>query len=147
VFFERITADERQGFDLVGAEDRPNSINYYRDELLAFTKTCESLNIEIPFMFHAGETLLDTGGTNDPVNSNLFDVVVLNAKRIGHGYSILKHPRLIEEFKKRNICIELCPVSNELLQLCGNIKQHPFPQMLQAGLECTVNSDNPALFR
>ncbi|KAL9085340.1 MAG: hypothetical protein Q9165_007631 [Trypethelium subeluteriae] len=135
------------GFDLVGAEDRPNSISYYRDELLAFVKTCESLGIKIPFLFHAGETLLDTGGSKDPENSNLFDVVLLNSKRIGHGYSILKHPKLIEEFKKKRICIELCPVSNELLNLCRNIKQHPYPAMLQQGLECTVNSDNPALFR
>ncbi|KAI9708192.1 MAG: hypothetical protein M1820_004146 [Bogoriella megaspora] len=135
------------GFDLVGAEDRPNPINFYRDELLAFTSTCKDLGIEIPFLFHAGETLLDTGGTSDPDNSNLFDSVLLNAKRIGHGYSILKHPKLIEEFKKKRICIELCPVSNELLHLCRNIKEHPYPQMLAAGLECTVNSDNPALFR
>ncbi|KAI9657722.1 MAG: hypothetical protein M1821_002898 [Bathelium mastoideum] len=135
------------GFDLVGAEDRPNSISYYRDELLAFTKTCEALKIDIPFLFHAGETLLDTGGSKDPENSNLFDVVLLNSKRIGHGYSILKHPKLIEEFKRKHICIELCPVSNELLHLCRNIKEHPYPAMLQQGLECTVNSDNPALFK
>ena len=131
----------------MGAEDRPNSISYYRDELVAFTETCKALKIEIPFLFHAGETLLDTGGSKDPDNSNLFDVVLLNAKRIGHGYSILKHPELIAAFKKQHICIELCPVSNELLHLCRNIKEHPYPAMLQQGLECTVNSDNPALFK
>ncbi|KAK4956897.1 hypothetical protein LTR28_005862, partial [Elasticomyces elasticus] len=41
------------GFDLVGAEDRPNNIGFYADLLIAFAQTCKSLNISIPFMFHA----------------------------------------------------------------------------------------------
>lgn len=109
-------------------------------------KTCADMNIEIPFMFHAGETLLDLGGSKNPDNSNLYDAVILNAKRIGHGCSLLKHPVLMEEFRKKNICIELCPTSNELLHLCRNVKEHPYPEMLAAGLECTINSDNPSLF-
>ncbi|KAJ9658546.1 hypothetical protein H2201_007753 [Coniosporium apollinis] len=135
------------GFDLVGAEDRPNHIGFYKDELLAFVETCKSLKIDIPFMFHAGETLLDTGGSKDPQNSNLYDSVLLNAKRIGHGYSLPRHPLLMEKFKEKKICIELCPISNELLHLCRNVKEHTFPQLLAAGIPCTVNSDNPSLFR
>lgn len=135
------------GFDLVGAEDRPNCIKFYADLLVAFTKTCDSLGIKIPFMFHAGETLLDTGGSHDPDNSNLYDSLLLNAKRVGHGYALLKHPVLTERFKKQNICLELCPISNELLRLCGNAREHPYPQLLAAGLHCTLNADNPSLFR
>jgi adenosine deaminase CECR1 len=134
------------GFDLVGAEDRPNHIGFYRDQLLAMQATCDRLGIEIPFLFHAGESLLDMGGSKDPRNSNLYDAVLLKAKRIGHGFSLLKHPNLVREFKKLDICIELCPTSNELLHLCRNIKEHPFPEILAAGIPCTVNSDNPSLF-
>ncbi|KAF2736078.1 Metallo-dependent hydrolase [Polyplosphaeria fusca] len=138
------------GFDLVGAEDRPNHIGFYQKELVAFQKTCEEKGLEIPFMFHAGETLLDTGGSKDPANSNLYDAVLLKSKRIGHGFSLMKHPHLIEKFKKTSesdgICIELCPISNELLHLCRNVKEHPYPQLLAAGIPCTVNSDNPSLF-
>ncbi|QIW95949.1 hypothetical protein AMS68_001467 [Peltaster fructicola] len=134
------------GFDLVGAEDRPNHINFFADLLLAFTKTCNELNIKIPFMFHAGETLLDTGGSHNPDNSNLYDSLLLNAKRIGHGYALLKHPLLIEKYKAANIALELCPISNELLHLCGNAREHPFPALLAAGLHCSLNADNPSLF-
>ncbi|KAH6641988.1 hypothetical protein C7974DRAFT_301599 [Boeremia exigua] len=141
------------GFDLVGAEDRPNHIGFYRVELLAFKKTCDSKNIEIPFLFHAGETLLDTGGSSDPKNSNLYDAALLGSKRIGHGFALMKHPYLVEKYYKRQadkpgsgICVELCPISNELLHLCRNIKEHPFPELLAAGIPCTVNSDNPSLF-
>ncbi|KAH9877903.1 hypothetical protein J1614_003120 [Plenodomus biglobosus] len=138
------------GFDLVGAEDRPNHIGYYKEELIAFQKTCERHNLDIPFMFHAGETLLDTGGSSEPENSNLYDAVLLNSKRIGHGFALMKHPHLVERFKRTRtspgICVELCPISNELLHLCRNIKEHPFPELLAAGIPCTVNSDNPSLF-
>lgn len=138
------------GFDLVGAEDRPNHIGFYYEELVAFQRTCAEKKIEIPFLFHAGETLIDTGGSKEPGNSNLYDAVLLRSKRIGHGFSLLKHPRLVEKFKKTatspGICIELCPISNELLHLCRNVKEHPFPALLAAGIPCTVNSDNPSLF-
>ncbi|OQO06612.1 hypothetical protein B0A48_08397 [Cryoendolithus antarcticus] len=135
------------GFDLVGAEDRPNNVSFYADLLVAFKKTCKSLELDIPFMFHAGETLLDTGGSKDPRNSNLYDSLLLGAKRIGHGYALVKHPLLIEKYKKSNIALELCPISNELLGLCGNAREHPYPALLAAGLHCTLNADNPALFR
>ncbi|KAK4952671.1 hypothetical protein LTR10_009477 [Elasticomyces elasticus] len=135
------------GFDLVGAEDRPNSIGFYADLLVGFAETCKSLQISIPFMFHAGESLLDTGGSFNPDNSNLYDALLLNCKRIGHGYALLKHPLLIERYKKQDICLELCPISNELLHLCGNVREHPFPALLAAGLHCTLNADNPGLYR
>lgn len=144
------------GFDLVGAEDRPNNIGFYKEELYAFQETCKAKGLKIPFLFHAGESLLDTGGTGDPTKSNLYDAVIFEAKRIGHGFALMKHPQLIESFKpkpaRRNvpaqegICVELCPISNELLHLCRNIKEHPFPELLAAGIPCTVNSDNPSLF-
>ena len=132
---------------MVGAEDRPNSIGFYEKELLAFVRTCEELEVDIPFLFHAGESLLDTGGSKDSENSNLYDALLLKSKRIGHGVSLLRHPELMREFKEQDICIELCPVSNEILHLCRNVKEHPFPQLLAAGIPCTLNSDNPVLMR
>ncbi|KAF2214847.1 hypothetical protein CERZMDRAFT_110415 [Cercospora zeae-maydis SCOH1-5] len=135
------------GFDLVGAEDRPNHIGFYADLLLAFVNTCKEFHISIPFMFHAGESLLDTGGSHKPDNSNLYDSLLLNAKRIGHGYALLRHPLLIEPYKKKNICVELCPTSNELLGLCSNVREHRYYELLAAGLHCTLNADNPSLFR
>lgn len=139
----------------MGAEDRPNNVGFYADQLRAFQRSCKELGLDIPFMFHAGETLLDTGGSDDPKKSNLYDAWLLGAKRIGHGYSILKHPMLVEKYRpakkgepnKKAIALELCPISNELLGLCGNAREHPFPALLAAGLHCTLNADNPSLFR
>jgi adenosine deaminase CECR1 len=119
-------------------------------ELGDFKNECLRRDLDIPFMFHAGETLLDTGGSSDSMNSNLYDAVALGAKRIGHGFALSKHPYLIEKFKKTKdspgICVELCPISNEILHLCRNIKEHRFPELLAAGIPCTLNTDNASLF-
>jgi adenosine deaminase CECR1 len=131
----------------VGAEDRPNSIGYYHEELLAFTHACDALRLDIPFLFHAGESLLDTGGTRDAGQSNLYDALLLRSKRVGHGVALLRHPGLLARARAQGVCVELCPVSNEMLHLCRAVKQHPYPQLLAAGLPCSVNADNPALFR
>ena len=136
------------GFDLVGAEDRPNNIGFYADLLLQFVEDSRrEFGEPIPFMFHAGESLLDTGGSHNPENSNLYDSLLLNCKRVGHGYALLKHPVLAQKYRDRQICLELCPISNELLGLCGNARQHIFPELLAAGLQCTLNADNPNMFR
>lgn len=136
------------GFDLVGAEDRPNNIGFYADLLLDFVAdTKKEFGEPIPFIFHAGESLLDTGGSHNPENSNLYDSLLLNCKRVGHGYALLKHPVLAQKYRERKICLELCPISNELLGLCGNARQHIFPELLAAGLQCTLNADNPNMFR
>ena len=113
--------------------------------------------LTIPLLFHAGETLLDTGGSYDPTKSNLIDAVALGAKRIGHGFALMNHPKLVEICRKipkkdgrparDGICVELNLISNELLHLCRNVKQHPYSELLAAGVPCSINTDNPNLFR
>ena len=135
------------GFDLVVTEDSPNHIGFYQDELLAFSKSMIERNIELPFMCQAGETRLGTGGSNFAEILDLHAAVVFNAKRVGHGYSLTTHRKLGETFRMQQICIELCPISNEVLQLCRNIKEHPYPQLLAMGIPCTLNADSPSMYR
>ena len=52
-------ADLLTGFDFVGTEDRGNSENHQK-AFPYFKKRCDEAGVEIPFMFHVGETLLDT---------------------------------------------------------------------------------------
>ena len=101
-----ITPNEFLGFDIVGPEDKMNPLIFYLEPLLAFRKKCESLNIDIPFLFHAGETL----GDGDSVDQNLYDAILLGTKRIGHAFSLIKHPTLMQLCRERNICCEVCPV-------------------------------------
>jgi len=56
--------------------------------------------------------LSDFEGT--PVDMNLFDAILLNTSRIGHGFAITKHPVVMEIIKQKNIAIEVCPISNQV---------------------------------
>lgn len=69
------------GFDLVGHEDLLHPLIYYLEPLLKFTKRTKEEGVDIPFIFHAGETL----GDGTPTDDNLYDAILLGTKRIGHG--------------------------------------------------------------
>ena len=71
-----------KGFDLVGHEDPLNPLTYYMRPLRRFVERQKELELDIPFIFHAGETL----GDGTPADMNLYDAILLGTKRIGHGY-------------------------------------------------------------
>ncbi|TVY89051.1 Adenosine deaminase 2-A [Lachnellula willkommii] len=131
------------GFDLVGHEEMGNELRHFVPEFLDFRKKCKEQNLDIPFLFHCGETL-DVGSK---VDGNLFDAVLLNAKRIGHGYAIARHPLIMDIFKEKNIAIECCPISNEVLGLTPVAAGHHLPTLLANNVPCTVNSDNATFYR
>lgn len=130
------------GYDLVGQEDLGHSLAELTPELFWFKKQCAQAGVDIPFFFHAGETL----GDGDQVDENLFDAVLLGTRRIGHGFSAYKHPLLLDMIKDKKILIESCPVSNEVLRLCGSIASHPLPALLARGVPCALCNDDPAVF-
>ena len=70
----------------------------------------------------------------------------LGAERIGHGVHSIEDPLLIAELVKCDIALEVCPTSNVKLGVYPSLEQHPLPQLVAAGVPCTVNSDDPPLF-
>lgn len=130
------------GFDLVGQEDTGVPLLDYLPKLLEFQDRCKEAGLSIPFIFHAGETL----GDGDRVDDNLYDAILLGTKRIGHGFSLVKHPHLMKLCRERKIAIEVCPISNEILRLTSSMPAHPLPVMLNHGLTVALSSDDPAVF-
>lgn len=129
------------GFDFVGQEDRGRPLVDLLPEIFWFKKRCMEEGVEIPFFFHAGECL----GDGDETDENLFDAVLLGTRRIGHGFSLFKHPLLIENVKQKAILIESCPISNEVLRLTNNISSHPLPALLARGVKAALCNDDPAI--
>ncbi|KAK3325218.1 hypothetical protein B0H66DRAFT_599393 [Apodospora peruviana] len=129
------------GFDMVGPEDAGRPLADLLPELFWFRKQCTVEGVKIPFFFHAGECL----GDGDETDQNLFDAILLGTRRIGHGFSLYKHPRLIQAVKDKKILIESCPISNEVLRLTGSIMQHPLPALLARGVACALCNDDPAI--
>ncbi|KAJ5570583.1 uncharacterized protein N7459_010013 [Penicillium hispanicum] len=129
------------GFDLVGQEDAGRPLVDLTPLLFWFRKQCAGEGVEIPFFFHAGECL----GDGDATDHNLFDAILLGTRRIGHGFSLYKHPLLIDLIKEKKIMVECCPISNEILRLASSIKSHPLPALLSRGVPVSLCNDDPAI--
>ncbi|MET9529497.1 MULTISPECIES: adenosine deaminase [unclassified Streptomyces] len=71
---------------------------------------------------------------------------VLGVERIDHGLRSMEDPELVERLVRDRVPLTLCPLSNVRLRAVDTLEQHPLPQMMAAGLLCTVNSDDPAYF-
>lgn len=129
------------GFDLVGQEDMGRPLVDLVPVLFWFRKQCAEEEVDIPFFFHAGECL----GDGDATDHNLFDAILLGTRRIGHGFSLYKHPLLIDLIKEKKILVECCPISNEILRLASSIKSHPLPALLSRGIPVSLSNDDPAI--
>lgn len=129
------------GFDFVAQEDKGRALADLTPLVFWFRKKCHEAGVEIPFFFHAGECL----GDGDETDNNLFDAILLGTRRIGHGYSLYKHPLLIDMVKEKKILIESCPISNEILRLASSILAHSVPALLSRGVPVSLNNDDPAI--
>lgn len=94
--------------------------------------------IGLPAVPHAGET--------EGADSVRQAVEVLGAVRIGHGVRCLEDPSLVDLLVERGIMLEVCPTSNDLLQVVERVEDHPLPQLLDAGLRVCLNTDDPGWF-
>ena len=88
---------------------------------------------DIPFTIHAGEA--DGPGS-------IRDALRFGASRIGHGVRCIEDPDLLEELIKRQIPLEVCPISNAQTKACPDIAHHPILKLLDYGVCVTVNTDN-----
>lgn len=70
----------------------------------------------------------------------------LNVKRIEHGERSARDPRLLEELRDMGITLDLCPISNMKLGVVSSIKDHSLRKIFDAGVKCTINTDDPICF-
>ncbi|MFD3493151.1 adenosine deaminase [Streptomyces sp. NPDC058690] len=71
---------------------------------------------------------------------------VLGVERIDHGLRCMEDPELVKRLVAERVPLTLCPLSNVRLRAVDILEDHPLRAMLDAGLVCTVNSDDPAYF-
>lgn len=107
-------------------------------EALFATKNFEELfrrasMYDIPFTIHAGEA-------DGP--ESIRDAIRFGTSRIGHGVRCIEDSALIEELIKRQIPLEVCPISNTQTNACPDLAHHPILKLLDYGVCVTVNTDN-----
>jgi adenosine deaminase len=87
-------------------------------------------------------------GENSPPSAIRYDVEVLRVERIDHGLSVLDDPAVTQLLVDRGIPLTVCPLSNvRIANSVERLEDHPWPRMAAAGLQLTLNSDDPAFIR
>ncbi|MBT7072724.1 MAG: adenosine deaminase [Anaerolineae bacterium] len=70
----------------------------------------------------------------------------LKSERIGHGVRSVEDLKLVEYLAKTQIPLEVCPHSNYRLKVTPLDQPHQIRKLVDAGVYCTVNSDDPPMF-
>jgi adenosine deaminase len=71
---------------------------------------------------------------------------LLKSERIDHGVRSTDDPELVQYLVENRIPLTVCPLSNIKLKVFPSLKDHNLKQMLDLGLQVTINSDDPAYF-
>jgi len=98
----------------------------------------EVLEAGLPTVAHAGEE-----GPAEYIWSAINDARV---SLIDHGIRALEDPKLVHYLQQTQIPLTVCPCSNVSLHVFEHMSQHVIKQMLDLGLNVTINSDDPAHF-
>ena len=70
----------------------------------------------------------------------------LHADRIRHGIRAVEDPELLEELAERRVVLDVTPVSNLRTGVVASLEDHPLPELVAAGVPCTVSTDDPEMF-
>ncbi len=72
---------------------------------------------------------------------------LLDIQRIDHGVQSIKSVELMKRLKEEQIPLTVCPNSNIELKVFETYKEHNIKELLDYGLNVSVNSDDPAYFK
>lgn len=72
---------------------------------------------------------------------------LLDISRIDHGVQSIKSAELMQRLKDEQMPLTVCPNSNIELRVFNTYKEHNIKELLDYGLNITVNSDDPAYFK
>ena len=119
------------GLDLAGNEDIevPRSVG----NLFKEAKQKYDFNITI----HAGET----GNIHNIIEA----IDIFEADRIGHGTAAGASLETMLYIKEKNVCIEICPISNRLTRAVKENDYHPVLEFIEHGVPFVICSDNPLI--
>lgn len=93
--------------------------------------------LKLPATIHAGEA----GGPENVREA----IELFGARRIGHGVRVLKDPAVVELARRRKVHFEVCLSSEIQTGAARSWTRHPGTGLLRAGLEVSLNTDDPSV--
>lgn len=128
-------AADHAGDGILGLDLAGNEVDFPADPFISIFKSAEQAGLEITV--HAGEW---TGA--DSVSQA---ITLMSASRIGHGVRVIEDPEVVAIARDRSAAFEVCLTSNLHSGVIGGMDEHPLPEMINAGLAVTLNTDDPGI--
>jgi adenosine deaminase len=70
----------------------------------------------------------------------------LGVTRVQHGVRAIEDRGVMRLASERGVTFDVCPISNVRLKVVKSMAAHPIRQLMQAGIRCTVSTDDPLCF-
>ncbi len=70
----------------------------------------------------------------------------LGVKRVQHGVRAIEDPAIVKLAVERDVTFDVCPLSNVGLRVVPAMRDHPIRRLMEAGVRCTVSTDDPLSF-
>jgi len=70
----------------------------------------------------------------------------LGAARVRHGIRSVDDASLVDELRDRELVLDVCPISNLRTGAVGSLSDHPLRRLVTGGVNCSVSTDDPAMF-
>jgi len=131
--------DVVHGYDMVAQEDPDHPTVYYLDVWKRVPDLEAKYNTTLNFYFHDGES-------ERIQNLNVVDSVLLGTKRIGHGFNTFFFPYIRDELIRKDIALEVCPISNQVLEYFSDLRMHPANAFFHNGVPMVIANDDPLMF-
>ncbi len=73
-------------------------------------------------------------------------IEVLGVTRIQHGTRAVEDPAVVRLAAERGVTFDMCPISNVALGVVPDLAHHPLRRLRDAGVRCTISTDDPLCF-
>jgi len=131
--------DRPVGLDIAGFPEMPYPPRAFEQ---ALAPACEA---GVPLTVHAGEQGTPPDFADAPPSLIVEAVERLDARRIGHGTSLVASADARALVRERGVGVECCPVSNACMGFVP-VAGHPLPLFLREGVLASVGTDDPLMF-
>jgi adenosine deaminase len=128
-------AAERLDKGIVGLDLAGNEAQFPAEPFIGIFREAHQAGLQMTI--HAGEW---AGAQNvrDAIEK-------FGTERIGHGIRVMEDEYAVALARDRGTVFEVCITSNYQTGVIPELKQHPIRRMLEAGLNVTINSDDPSI--
>jgi adenosine deaminase len=130
-------AAARTGNGILGLDLAGNEAEFPAAPFVGIFKEAQQSGLKLTI--HAGEW----AGAADVREA----METFNADRIGQGVRVMEDPQTTAMARERKTAFEVCLTSNLQTGVFPSMKEHPIINMLKAGINVTLGSDDPSILQ